>query len=208
MPSTTPFTFTFDPSVTAQQRQWWADALARTRFPIDRGGVAIQVLTVVEPSAEGHKDYMATIADAGGTRIEIRQGADDPNASFNQWLPNPAQDIKRFFQESVIHEVVGHAFWFNHFNDDPTKATIASWFTRTFGAGVGGSRGTLADWNPLDKPWGDRIQEALAEFSKDVYLDPEQRVFDNRTNWNFDEAHFGDYLTLVESYICQNIIAQ
>jgi hypothetical protein len=199
----TPFVFNFEGSVTTQQRQWFEDALARTRFAIDRGGVTVTVRTVVEPSAEGHKDYMATTVDGSGTVIEIRERADDPTAPFNLWLPNPVQDIKRFFQEAVIHEI-GHVFFFNHFNSTGHQETFCSWFSRTFSPGIGEMQGSAYDWNPLDKVWADRIQEALAEFFKDVYLDPEKRVFDQRTNWNFDEEHFGEWLTLVESYICQD----
>lgn len=202
----TPFVFNFDPSVTTQQRLWFQNALAHTRFAIDRGGVTIAVKTVVEPSAVGHKDYMATTVVGGVTTIEIRQGADDPASSFNQWLPDPVRDVQRFFQEAVIHEL-GHAFFFNHFNTPENQATIASWFQRTYGLGAGGVNGTPVEWNPLDKQWSDRIQEALAEFFKDVYLNPEERVFDNRTNWSFNEAHFGDFLTLIESYICFSISA-
>lgn len=198
-----PFVFHFDASVTNRQRQWFNDALARTRFAIDRGEVTINVLTVAEPSAPGHSDYMATITDEAGTRLEIRSGADDPAAAFNKWLPDPQRDIQAFFAESVIHEVVGHAFWFNHFNDDGTKAQLASFFRRSYGGDE--TRGTLADWNPLDKPWEDRLQEALAEFAKDVYLPSESRVFDNRTNWTFDEAHYGAFFDIVESFICRTI---
>jgi hypothetical protein len=178
--------------------------LARTRFAINRGGVTIEVKTVVEPSAEGHKDYMATTLVGGVTTIEIREGADDPASPINQWLPDPARDIQKFFQEAVIHEL-GHAFFFNHFNTPEFQATAAAWFHRAWGNGEAGANGTAAEWNPLDKPWSDRIQEALAEFFKDVYLDPEQRVFDNRTNWAFTEAHFGEMLTLIESVICEQI---
>lgn len=195
-----PFIFNFDASVTNRQRQWFNDALARTRFPVTRGGATIYVQTVAEPSAPGHNDYMSTTVDDGGTLIEIRIGADDPTAPFNRGLPDPPRSIQAFFMESVIHEVVGHAFWFNHFNNDTDKTSLASMFRRSYGGEE--QRGTLADWNPLAVTWGDRIQEAVAEFSKDVYLPSESRVYDNRTNWTFDESRFGDFFDLVESYTC------
>lgn len=196
----TPFLITYDASVTAQQRQWFEDALVRTRFAIDRGSVVVNVETVAEPSCPGHKDYMCTHTTDGVATIEIRETADDATSPLNAWLPNPARDIKPYFQEAVIHEL-GHAFFFKHFSDAGSIDTLASYFQR-FGNGNGSINGTAADWNPLTKPWEDRIQEALAEFFKDVYLDPEYRVFDNRTNWNFNEAHFGAWLTMVETIIC------
>lgn len=201
MPAT-PFHFTFDPSVPSQQRQWFNDALSRTRFAVDRGGASVLVKTVVEPSAPGHKDYMCTSTVDGAATIEIREGADDPAAAINAWLPNPTRDLKKFFQECVIHEL-GHVFFFVHFNDEAAVATLAPMFNRAGTGGDSARAGAVDQWNPLDKPWEDRIQEALAEFFKDVYLDPEQRVFDNRTHWQFNQARFGDWLTMIESYICQ-----
>jgi hypothetical protein len=196
---TKPFTFNFAGSVSGQQRAWFDDALARCRFPMDRGGVDIDVKTVDEPSCPGHNDYMCSHTSATGALIEIRTAADDPDAPFNQGLPNPAKQIKQFFQESVIHEL-GHIFFYAALGDGAAEQ-LASMFYRDV-QGETATHGTVEDWNPLDRKWVDRIGEASAEFFKDVYLPSTERVYDNRTNWAMDEDQFSAWIDVVDSIIC------
>ncbi len=85
---------------------------------------------------------------------------------------------------------------------DADKTTIASWFRRA-GAGEGFRAGALEDWNPLDRPWEDRVQEALAEFFKDLYLPESARIYDQRTNWQMQRESFDAFMDMVELVICR-----
>lgn len=202
-PFAAPFIFNYDASLSGQQKQWIQDAIARCRFPMYRGTAQMVFKVVPEPTCPGHADYMCTHGVVGGVwTIEIRQGADDPESPILDLLPNPAKDVKAFFQEGIIHEVVGHVFWFEHFSNDVFRTQVASFFERRTTTGSGTVSGTLADWNPPDADWADRIQEALAEFTKDVYLPPDARVFDNRTNWVFKESMFSQWIDLIEDITC------
>jgi hypothetical protein len=195
----TPLQLQFDASVTRQQRQWAQDAIERSIFPMDRASMTITVKTVPEPPCAGHADYMCTQVDAGVSTIFIREGADDPTAAFNANVRGRLQD---WFRESFIHEF-GHAFCFNFMaTSDADKTTIASWFRRA-GAGEGFRAGALADWNPLDRPWEDRVQEALAEFFKDLYLPESARIYDQRTNWQMQRESFDAFMDMVELVICR-----
>lgn len=191
------WSLTFDASVPSQQRAWFEDALQLSRIPWEQSRLTIVVRTVDEPPCPGHADYMCTQSDGAQHVISIRVGADDPNASFNASVKD---DIHNFFVESVVHEL-GHAFAFQHMaTSDEAKADIASWFTLETATGEGSARrGVLADWNPLDRAWEDRIQEALAEFFKDVYLPDAYRVYENRTHWWMDQAYFTQFRSMVGS---------
>lgn len=203
--SITPFVFTYDDSLSGKQKQWILDALGATRFALNRGGAAVNFQIVTEPSCPGHKDYMCTSGTVGDTwQVEIRQGADDPTSPAVSGLPNPALDVKNFFMEGILHEI-GHVFFFEHFSGDDAKSTLASFFTYKNVTGEGARTGTLDDWNPPDKPWEDRVQEGLAEFFKDVYMPDQFRVYDNRSNWDFDHSHFGAWVDMIESIICAEI---
>jgi hypothetical protein len=63
------------------------------------------------------------------------------------------------------------------------------------GTGSGLLTGVLADWNPLDSPWSERVQEAVAEVLKDALLPDVLRVYDNRTNWTLDKSKYQLLLT-------------
>lgn len=172
----------FDPSVTAQQQQWIRDAIARMGYTGNPGKLTFK--TVAEPSCPGHRDYMCTETANGSSLIEIREQADDPTSPYVGFLPNPPRDVHSFFRESIVHEIA-HAVTFNNVVTDTARRTLAQCFVRTGATGEAARVGTLADWNPLDAPWEDRIQEAIAEVFKDYFLPEQYRVFDNRTNWTF-----------------------
>lgn len=182
---------------TGQQRAWFETAIGLCRFPYTRARQSIsdytvEVTWVDEPSAPGHKDYMCANIVAGVPHIEIRHTADDAN------IFKPPGPLQNFYMESVVHETM-HVFWMMHYNDDVAKAKLASMFRyETSPARVG----VLADWNPLDRPWEERVQEAVAEFSKDVYLAESVRVYDNRTSWAFDETRFAEWLKMIEDVTC------
>lgn len=180
-------TVNYDPSVTNRQRQLVQDALAAAHVPWN---YTVTVKTVAEPSAPGHKDYMATTSD--GLTIEIRAGVDDPASPANSGLD--ATDARHFFLEAVIHEVV-HVAAAHRLTTNADKAEVAALFHRTPDSGAGPLNGVLADWNPLDKPWSDRVQEAVAEVLKDALLPDALRVFDNRTNWTLDKSKYQLLLT-------------
>lgn len=198
----TPMTLTFDSSVTAQQKQWTQEAINRSRFPFNAAAINVTVLTVAEPPCPGHSDYMCTETDgAGNASVYIRQGADQLTSPINAGAFSGVDELQRFFEESIIHEIVGHGFTFNHLvHTDTDRTTIAGWFRRNDTAQQ--TVGTLADWNPADKPWEDRIQEGVAEFLKDVYLAEQYREFENRTHWDFQEQFFPELLTLIEATTC------
>lgn len=176
--------FTYDSSVTPQVKTWIGDALNRWRYPHSTLNLDVRFEVVAEPPAPGHRDYMSATdwsPEADAYVISIRDGADDPTADFNQWLPDPAADLRAFFLESVAHELA-HVLGYWFVATDEVRTTVASYFQRT-ATGEGMARGELADWNPLGQPWEDRIQEAMAEALKDTWLADAHRVYDNRTNW-------------------------
>lgn len=172
---------TFDSSVTATERQWCRDALARVRFDHATVAAYVTVRTVPEPPCPGHRDFMCTSEEADGTyTVHVRAGAEDPAAPFNAALP--PNSVQAFFMEAFVHEL-GHVIALQRIATDELKTTVAGLFTRVGAAGDGFPTGKLADWNPLDRPWEDRIQEAVAEVFKDAVLPESQRVYENRTTW-------------------------
>lgn len=164
----------YHPSVSSQQRQWVADALASLRIPLTSfiaGDVLVQ--TVADPASPGHNDAMATsIQEDGSYLIEIREGLDTGGVPG---IPGSLQD---FFVECFIHEL-GHVIAAQNVSSDPARTTLAATLTRTSPVGSVGQRGTLADWS--GHAWGENIQEGLAEVLKDAATD--MRLYDNRSNW-------------------------
>lgn len=190
----------FKESVTSQQRAWFQEAMSRMTFAKDYATVAmkITVQTVDEPPCDGESEYMCCQVSGIGTEnpnvdIYIRTGADDPSMH-----PGVSDDIKSFFMESVVHEYA-HAVTFLFIApDDGTRADVAQWFVYK----GSGRRGASADWNPLEAKWEDRIQEAVAEFFKDVWMPQEFRYFDNRTNWSFDKFSFNTWIDHIYAFLC------
>lgn len=200
-----PITLHFDGSVGGQMRSWIQDALNYSRFKVAAGNLDITIRVMDEPPCPGHDDYMCTqttFDPATGvftSEVTIRTGADNPEADFNSEVKG---NLKDFFMESVVHEIIGHAFPFTHMApSDASKQNIASWFYREV-PGEAPKQGTLADWNNLEAAWPDRIQEALAEVLKDIYLPDQYRFYDNRTNWKLNRDNFVDLLKEVEKITC------
>lgn len=189
--------FTYDATVTGQQRQWIRDTISRSSYPFDDVPVAVTFAVVAEPPCEGHKDIMCTTDNGDGTyTVHIRDGIDNPSGRVAQGLPRPARDIKHFFQESVMHEL-GHVAAFFMLATDDAKTTVAAYFEREGATGDGYPVGTLDDWSDVLLPWEDRISEAVAETVKDASLDSRHRIFDNRTNWFLQRAHWEDFITAI-----------
>lgn len=190
--------FSFDPSVTNQQKQWFLDAVGRINFPINVLTSNVLVETVTEPPCPGHHDTACTTDEGGGNyTIHLRHNIDDPTGVV---LGVEPREVKRFYQETVAHEIA-HIVAFNEIPDDATKTTVAALFHRGGEVGAGNPPGELADWNQTLDPWEDRIQEAVAEVIKDVMLAPQYRTYDNRTNWTIDEADFQTFMGIVVPWI-------
>ena len=188
--------FSFDISLSGQQKAWIQDAIALATFPWAAFDVAVTFKIVPEPPCPGHSDYMCTQADGTFTNflVNIRDGADDPTQPFNKGLPNPAADIKAFFMECIIHEL-GHVVVDIKVDKVAQVPVVAPLFTiQKTGQGI--RNGTEADWNtPPD--WADHIQEAAAEVFKDTYLPEAFRVYDNRSNWDISEANHRQFITIL-----------
>lgn len=94
-----------------------------------------------------------------------------------------------FFRETCMHEV-GHliaAMIATLYGDDYLRTNVCGFFGRPTSA-----------WDDHDLPWGDRVEEAAAEFYKDMVLP--SREYDNRTNLDLPEARFGDFKQLYVDY--------
>jgi hypothetical protein len=195
----------YDSSLSNQQKQWFTEGLILNEYPdwpaID---VTLTVTVVTEPPCAGHKDTMCTTTDGlGGANIYIRQGFDDPKSPINSWLNGTLEETKRFFLETVNHEL-GHVVSFTLINTDELKSTAAALFTLHGAEGEGYRVGTLDDWNPLDAAHGDRIQESIAEVFKDAYLADNIRILENNSNWDITEENF---ITLMEMILPPTVIS-
>lgn len=183
----------YESSLTGQQEQWVKDAIVAFDFPLDRLPVDVTFRAVPEPPCPGHKDYMCTEQiDPTTFRVSIRTDADTTTNSGGESLP--VAEIKPFYVESVCHELA-HVVQFYLASDDTSKTELASYFSRFLGDAEGIATGVLADFNPLDREWEDRIQEAVAEVAKDIWLPSYQKVYDNRTRWALDRARLADFIT-------------
>lgn len=196
--------FTYSSSVNGQQQQWFQEAISRLdhTFPASQLPLKITVKTVPEPPCVGHNDYMCTqtlSTDGVVTDIQIfiREGA-ETQAVARQATTDLAH---AFFMEAVVHEF-GHVLTFTYLAlDDAAREEMAGWF---IWRGEGGTtrHGELDDWNPTDKKWESRIQEAVAEWFKDLYMPRKYRAYDNRTDWWFDQDYLSDWFSKIERVIC------
>lgn len=162
---------------TEQQRSWFDRALSRCKYNFDVIDADVNVSWPAEPTCPGHKEFACTHYDGAVWQIEIRNTLDSDQSMT-------------FYEETCIHEAM-HVVTFVK----AVPTTAAAWFYKN--ADSGRVNGEVADWNPLDSDWGDRIQETVAEVLKDVFLADQYRAFDNRTNWLLDQAHFTDLMNLV-----------
>lgn len=195
----------FDASVSDQMQTWCRSALGVAKGKVDfdflfSGGTEIEaddyiitVSVVPEPSCPGHQDYMCAHLDGKIGTIEIREGADQPESVQ---LPAGAS-VRTFFMESFIHEMA-HLVTFASVDTNAKIERMAGMFRRvSTGLGWGGARGNAADWNPLDKPWEERIQEAVAEVLKDDVMPESQRVYENRTMWEPIPSNYSSIMDML-----------
>lgn len=174
---------------TARQRQWVQDAIQLSTFDWDSFNFDVEVQWVSEPPCPGHKEYACTQTDeSGNSVIYIRDTLDDGT------IYKPPWGGKLFYMETAIHELM-HAAWFARATaTDITN--VVGWFSMNV-VGEGKVIGTAADYDPLDKPWADRIQEAIAETLKDIFLPETYREGDNRTNWTLDKTYLNLLMQVV-----------
>jgi hypothetical protein len=165
---------------TSQQRQWFEEAVREAgTYPFDKLTVNVTVSWVDEPPCPGHKETACTTtADGVNFELKIRNTLD----TFG----------RLFYDEIVVHEL-GHVISFA-LTTVAERQTMCAWFHKHV-PGEGDVPGTAADLNPLDQPWEDRIQEAMAETVKDAIMPDRYREADNRTNWEIDRDRYEDFMT-------------
>lgn len=192
----------FKPSVPSIQKAWWLEAMSRMTFMKDAWTVKLNatVQTMDDPPCPGHSDYMCTettfwVNDDPTITWTIITGAEDGSQSFNAGVRD---DPKAFFMESAVHEYAHALMHVYYARSDGEKADICTWFKHK----NSGKVGTLEDWSPENGEWEDRIEEAIAEFFKDVYMPEQFRYFQQRTNWQFQKSYFSAFLNMVEGQLC------
>lgn len=193
---------TFKDNVTSVQKAWWLEAFSRMTFMKDAWTVEFEatIQMMEDPPCPGHSDYMCTettywVNDRPTVTWTAITGAEDPTQGFNQGVRD---DVKSFFMESCIHEYA-HALMHIFFAaGDAEKANICTWFKHR----NTGKVGTINDWSPENGDWEDRIEEAIAEFFKDVYMPEQFRYYQQRTNWQFQKSYFNSFLDMIESVLC------
>jgi hypothetical protein len=169
---------------TSQQRQWVTEAIRRANYPFDDLDVHVFVTWPAEPSLPGHKEFAATTTvDGINFALEIRASLDSST--------DPDYSGRAFYEETVIHEIA-HVITFARTTEAARQTMCPCFYKLVTGEGV--VHGTAADLNPGAAPWGDRIQEAMAEIIKDTILANTFREYDNRTNWQLDPDHFLDFM--------------
>lgn len=168
-----PSTFLFT-NVPADMEAAFNAAIRASRFKFDRAGLQVQIGYTDAPPGK----------DAFDWSIKPREGD----------LPLCFLTLRRIadanaFNEAVIH-TLGHFF----FEQNGGVERICGWFAHR----DTGARATADDWSP--PAWDLRVQEAIAEFFKDVYLP--QRASDQRTFWEFDQGAFADFVQVVDDVVC------
>jgi len=117
-----------------------------------------------DPLPSSHNEFAITEweYDTGEALVKIR--SDFPN------FPKP-YDGRQFAEETVVHEVVGHAVFANL--GHARRLKIAALF--------GAKTDDQDVLNDQSKAWEDRACEGIAETAKDAFLPPSQRAFSNRS---------------------------
>lgn len=110
-----------------------------------------------------------------------------------QALDNPQDQMyvsDEFFKECVIHEF-GHV--------------VSAMMTPEQQARIAGTLGmTMADWSPpatTRESWMDRGMEVFAETFKDLYLQRDDREYDNRTNHRVVKERLTDFYDVLEEIV-------
>lgn len=163
---------------TPRQHELFNEALADCTYPFARLSCTVFVRFSNDPDPDDSSEAAYTTWDTGDGvnakgqakifRIKIIDSLEQDSGAA-------------FFKEVVVHEL-GHVVQ-GHLSERSIKRLC-----NAFG-------GTREQWDRGDGtddtefPWEARIQEAFAEFFKDVYLG-DKRVNPNRTNWQFPEDQY------------------
>lgn len=165
---------------TPRQQALFSRAISACSYPFNAWPQTVTVSWMSEVSNPDHSAFADSFVDGGGGHIEIRSDLDTPNR-------DPEWTGENFYMETCVHEM-GHII-------AGLKSVTAAQMTPLFigkGDGYPGAEGTDDDWNTGG--WATRIQEAVAETFKDLWLDRTVRVYANRTDWILDHAHLRDYV--------------
>ena len=168
-------------------------ALAAFGYPIDVMGTDVTIAFVVEPSYPGTEEFAAaTQTGPGEWLIEVRSNLDQLGRD-----PEGIYEGPEFFMETVIHEM-GHVIAGTWLGTPEKRASMAVCFERKNREPGYPADGNITYWQAGD--WTDRIEEAVAESIKDVWLPLSIRAYDNRTKWILKQSSFGAFVALLDPY--------
>lgn len=186
-------------AVNTTKRRWIEEALSHCTYPLSRLDLTVTYTESASLPVALHSAYMCTTGANGGTAFTttITPWADlsSEKPGSDGKPPHGAltgADLKLFFMESVIHELM-HAIQFSLAYSDDEKTALASCFTLASPrVGQAPRVGALADF-AIDAGsvtgWEDSIAEAVAEAGKDLWLPDQWRYYDNRTNWSLQKEN-------------------
>lgn len=170
---------------TARQTGLFNAALGICSYPLDgwkdKTVVVTWVPTVSNPD---HSAFADSWVDGDTGHIEIRDDLDKPNRDV-EWTGD------NFYMETVLHEMGHIVAGFK----GVTSAQMTSLFAGNENGGYPGPGGTDDDWDT--GAWQNRIQEAVAETFKDLWMAKSKRVYDNRTNWILSFSALRDFVELM-----------
>lgn len=170
---------------TPGQQAMVEDALEASTYPFnDRLGIT--VTWTFQDEVDDDHDFALTTVHGTPTNNCARPTTADIIFKNGLEVDNPGDQYSgpKFAAETVVHEM-GHI--------------VAAWLTEaqiTVICGLFG--GMLSDWGP-ETDWVTRIQEAQAEFFKDVFLPADSRRYDNRTNWKMDRSNFDAWVEIMNT---------
>lgn len=210
----------WDPSVPEPIKQAWLDTIDQSKFKFDRVGAQLNMAYTSQPRPAGSPHL-----------FDLSYEQLSPHPGDNVWtvvLRDSDSISPLYFGDQVMH-TVGHVVWsqFYDLTVDPTAPTTlpeqramydqwGSWFEGHWptipGAGV--VRGNYTDFRPayvgnyaddIYTVYMVRIEEALAEFFKDVFRSP--RHADNDTIWQMQTDSFYYWTQQLNTVLCPRPVA-
>lgn len=178
---------------TAEQKELWAAAYGLLRN-LPEESLPLQItITFANPSEIGQTSFATTtwsyhseISQTAVRNDAPGYGGADAGLIAEAAAMGLTYDAHQHFNETAIHEL-GHSV----FAALPESTRVA--IARLFGA-KSDNEGEL---NPADRPWQDRIMEAIAETFKEAFLPARYRVFPNRTNIHLSYALYPTFRRLI-----------
>lgn len=149
-------------------------------------------LSFLEDPDPNQPDEFAVTNQITTTHYELKFRNDAPH--FQNGPAAAHYDIKRFYQETVAHEL-GHVFSF------ALNSTGTGLLSKLFGV-----PDTTEAWFPSAKGWGDRAGEAIAETFKDAFLPAEYREYDNRTNIHLHYSYMDFFRAIFRNAITEDML--